>query len=178
MSILTTVTGGIYKWIAMAGIGLGLAVGGFFYGRHVGAEVSKVAISNYENKVTTQDNEINSLLTPEAIHIATEYTTKVVHIKDTGKTNDQIITNTVTDKQFLSHGWVSDYNASITGNAIDPTTSANGASSGLTAAAALTGIADNNTTCLNYKEELSGLQAYINGYNAAVNKVNATNKKK
>ena len=177
MSILTTLTGGIYKYIAIAGIGLGLAVGGFFYGRHVGVEVSKVTIANYENKVTAQDNEINSLLTPEVMTIATQYITKTIQIKDTGKTNDQIITNTVTDKQPLSRGWVLDYNASLAGNPINPTTSADATPSGLSATAALVGIADNNTTCLNYKEQVIGLQAYINGYNAAVTKVNAKGKK-
>lgn len=171
MSILTTLTGGIYKYIAIAGIALGLAVGGYFYGHHVGAEESKITIANFENKVTTQDNQINSLLTPESVQIATEFVTKTVHIKDTGKTNDQIITNTVIDKQLLSRGWVRAHDSSAAGEPVNPTTSADATPSTITAVDALKTINDNYTSCNQYREQIIGLQQYINGYNAAVESI-------
>jgi hypothetical protein len=177
MSILSTITGGIWKYVAIAGIGLGLAVGGFFYGRHVGVEVSKVAIANFTASKDSELTEVAAIQSPVVYKIITQYVTRTVHIKDVGETNDKIITSTVADHGILSTGFVYDYNTSITGSPIDPTLSANGASSGLTAAQALVGIADNNTICLSYKEQVIGLQAYINGYNAAVSKANADAKK-
>jgi hypothetical protein len=178
MSILTGLTTGIYKYIAIAGIGLGLAVGGYFYGLHNGKLESKVAISNFTASKDTELNDLNSIETHTVYQIITQYVTKIVHIKDVGDINDQIIAKNVPDHEFLSNGWVRSHDAAAAGESIDATTAANDSTTTITAVDALRTINQNYTSCNQYREQIIGLQGYINGYNSAVNKVNEDAKKK
>jgi hypothetical protein len=178
MGILSTLTSSPYMLAAKIALGIALIGGAYLYGLHNGNLQSEVAIANFQKTKAAESNELNAIEIPTVYKIITQFTTKVVHIKDVGVNNDQVIQNFVSDHGPLSVGWVYAYNTSITGQSIDPTIAANGAASGLTAAQALSGINDNNSICLQYKEQIIGLQSYINGYNDAVKKANADIKKK
>lgn len=176
-SIFSTATSGIYKWAAGIGLVLAFTIGSYFYGVHVGDLNATVTIDNFKTTYQKNQTELATIELPVLTKIITQYDTKVVHVKDSGVTNAQIITKIIPDHEYLSNAWVSAHNSIATGEPIDASTAVDGSPSTFTAVDALSTININYTACNKYIEEVKGLQAYINGYNAAINKVNADRKK-
>lgn len=97
--------------------------------------------------------------------------TKIVH------DNATVITKNVPDTQtILSDGWVSAFNASVQGLAIDPTAASVKTPSGVSAVDALNVDNINYGTCLLYKATAQGWQAWYTQQQAAVAKQNKRDK--
>lgn len=182
MSLISSVTsifsGGmttVYKYLAIGGLALSLAVGGYFYGSHVASAAGKLAIA----KIQAADNaKITDLLGIQTItndKIVTQVVTKTVHIHDQTKQIEQNILK-LPDTEHLSFGWVRDYNASINYQVPSTASSTDDATSSVTADSALSTIVQNNGTCEATTEQLSALQAWIKQTQSNVVEANKTKK--
>lgn len=185
-----TIMATIYKWLAIAGVGMALAIGGFFYGKHYGDEQSKVAIAQYEEKVTKLTNDLNKALEPQEMKILVKYVETVVHDHDVGVHNETAAIEDVKPvpadpnkpadnvSKYLSNGWVSTHDAAARSEEVGSSAATDATASTFTAVEALPTITDNYATCNEIRDELIGLQAWVNNYNTTVDKINAQNKKK
>jgi hypothetical protein len=174
MGLLSIATGGmstIYKWLAIGGVILGMCVGAFFYGKHLGDQASAAAISAYAAKRDQQDIDLlgTSTTIGNKIVLQTKTITKVIH-----DNNNQIQSEipTLADTAVLSSGWLRLYNASASGTVPGPTSGTDATPSGVKATDALSTIADNNAICNLNAKELSGLQGFITGEQAAIAAMN------
>jgi hypothetical protein len=179
----------VYKYVAIVGIVLAIAVGSYFYGVHQGDLVSKVAIAQYVQKTTLLQNQLDKALEPQEIQILTKYITKVIHDKQTEVDNHAIIQTKVKDvpasnvaadnvSKFLSNGWVSVHDAAASDTTVDSVAAANDTPSTFTAIDALNTVNANYAACNEYREELIDLQTSISTYNLDIIRLNAANKKK
>lgn len=193
MSILTALSpagimGTVYKWLAIAGIGMGLAIGGFFYGRHYGDEQAKVTIDNYKTQIDGLDIKLANAFQPQELQVVTKYVTQTIHDTQVGVDNGKTIQTQVKNvppvsniaddvDKFLSVGWVSTYNAITADTAVASSTAANAAPSTFTAIDALYTDSINYATCKQYSETIDALRTIIIDYNNDIAAINAKNKK-
>lgn len=163
MSILSSVTslatGGqstLYKWGAIVGGILVIAIGSFFYGKHLGDLQSKEQIASYVDQRDKALLAIQALQNNTNVKVITKFVTRTQVIHDH---NDQIQEDIkkLTDSMLLSDDWLRIYNDSIS-ELPDSTSEANGSATGIKATEALSGIANNNSICLSYKAQLEALQ--------------------
>lgn len=178
MSIISSITsiasGGmskVYKWLAILGVVLSIAVGSYFYGVHMESQKGKAEISAMKAKYEGEEADLLGLQTISTTRIVTQVVTKTVIIHDQANTINTLIP-LVPDTQPLSVGWLSIYNASATGSEVDAASASDGSSSGTTASGALPTITNNNEVCRAQAVQLQGLIDYINAYNANVDEVN------
>jgi hypothetical protein len=179
----------VYKWLAIAGIGLAIGVGSYFYGVHVGDDNSKIAIASYAANVTKLTTELDDAIQPQAISVVTKYVTQVIHDQQSGVNNNATAKTIVKEvptsnvaadnvSKFVSNGFVSVYNSAIAGTTATSASAADGAASSFTAIDVLANDTRNYATCNEVREELIGLQTWVNDYNADIAKINSANKKK
>jgi len=161
-SVTTLFSGGtsvLYKWGAIAGGILIVAVGSYFYGNHVGSMKSKVEIANYVDQRDKALIAIQALQGKTNVRVITKYVTRTQVIHDNQQHIQDDIKNVPDINTVLSAGWLHVYNGSIselsgtTGTASDPTPA-------IKATDALSGIAVNNATCLEYKARAEALIEY------------------
>ena len=160
MSILSFATGGmstVYKYAAIGGLALALAVGGFFYGLHVGNLQSKAAIATYADKRDKQDIDLLGLNTVTVNRIVTQTITQTKVIHDNAVQTSNIAITLVPDHELFSLGWVRTYNASTTGDVPSAADAADATPSSIEANAGLATITENNATCLLYKQRAEAL---------------------
>lgn len=123
MGILSFATGGmstVYKYLAIGGVALALAVGCYFYGRHDGTEAGKLAIAQLTAKYEKQLTDLLGVQTITNTKIITQVVTKIVTIHDNANKGDQAAQNDTDDKNIiLSPKWTCIHNAAVDGS--DPT---------------------------------------------------------
>ena len=184
----TNIMATVYKWLAIVGVAAVLTIGGFFYGKHYGDEQSSVVIAKYEEKVTDLTSKLNIALAPKEAQVIVKYITQVIHDKQTGVDNEKASTEVKdvpadTSKpadnvsKFISNGWVSVHDAAAADTTVTSDAAANDTPSTFTAPEALTTISDNYTLCNEYREQVIGLQNYINTYNSTIAAINKKNLK-
>lgn len=181
MSIWTTFasvgTGGlstVYKYAAIAAVVMVLIGIAGFKGYSLGSAKSKEVIAEY---IAKHDQEVTDLLGMQIVtnnKILTQVITKTQIIHDHGVTNETIANTIVPDHQFLSLGWLRTHDSAAAGNAVDPTSAADGTPSTTQANTALSTVVDNYATCEVTRTELIGLQQWITETNA---NIAAANKK-
>lgn len=163
----------IYGGIAVAIIGL------FIWGRvEWHNSVTKAAQVRIDQYIATQKKdaeEIKKTTDDNTKQVEIRYVDRVQTITKVVHDTKTIIETKVPDvKTILSDGWVSTYNASVQGLAIDPVAAAVATPSGVNATEALDTVNDNNGQCLAYVAQIEGLQTWITTTKA---QIDAQNKK-
>jgi len=158
-SVTSVFTGGqstLYKWLAIGGVLLALLVGSFLYGLHYGNLQSKTTIANYADQRDKALLAIQALQNNTNVKVVTKFVTRTQVIHDH---NEQIKDDIgkLADSVQLSADWLRIYNDSI--DQLSSTSSqSDGTTSGIKATEAISGITDNNATCLSYKAQLEAFQ--------------------
>jgi hypothetical protein len=180
MSIITTalktVVGGlpsIWLWVGgAAAVGAAL-LGVRLYWDHSVTVAADARIAQY---VATLKKEETALATKEANNntkIQIQYVDRVKTITKVVHTNSNIITTKVPDiNTILSDGWVSAFNSSAKGLAIDPTAASDKTPSGVNADQALNVVNTNNGICLEWKAEVDSWQNWYNTQKKAIDDQN------
>jgi hypothetical protein len=176
MSLISTITnlasGGttvLYRYAAIAGAILALCVGSFSFGLHQGGLKSKAAIATYADERDKALLAVQALQNDTNIKVVTKYITRTQVIHDHAEQIHNDIDH-LTDTAVLSLGWLQSYNDSLgelpatPSGTSDPTPA-------IGAVTALSGIADNNATCLAYKARAEALMDYERQTQANIAKV-------
>lgn len=161
------------------GIGIGLALALFamwfatktiYYDK--GINVSKVEIERYKGEKKKLETDLAQAQSRVVERVVTQLVTRTAYIDRVVYKNRDVI-KTVVPKQFLlSKGWIYAYNQSIKGLEIDPVLAADGRSSVVQDATALSYISENNGVALRNAEKVNSLQLYITETQKAYENVN------
>jgi hypothetical protein len=167
-----------YK-VAGVAVAVALLYGGGYYtgyaGEHKKFEAYKVQQQLHDMKVEAKFNEELRTRTDK---LMTDYNANLAQIINRGSINVTTAREVVPHQYDLSNGWISLHDRSARSEPIDPTSAADGTSSGIGDNQALATVVTNYSRCNLNAEQLTALQAYITQYNAAAAEAEKEAKKK
>lgn len=171
MSLLTSAIPLPYRILAVFVIAVTLFVGGFAYGKHLGDQKSQATIATYTATRDKQDLDLLGVNLKTSDRIVVQTITQVNTIHDNNQ-KIQTIIRTVPDTSVLSAGWMRTYNLSASGVVPSTTSGTEDATPTIKATDALSGIADNNATCLIYKQRAEAIIAFEDEVQKNINAAN------
>lgn len=127
-------------------------------GLNRGISLADAEIKSYEARVKELQNEVKEAQGKVSIKVEKEYIDRVVTRERIVYRNNDIIVEVVPETFELSRGWVHSYNQTVQGKPVDPEAAGDPTSSGVTDAAGLQTIAQNNAICLANTDKLIALQ--------------------
>lgn len=139
-----------------------VAFGSMQVGLTKGRAESKVAIAQYETKLSDLRAKISEKQTVTDTKIVTKYITDVKEVEKIIYRNRDVIKTVVPEKYYLTKGWLYAYNQSVRGLPIDAVLAANDEDSGIIDSVGLETINDNNGKCIAREAQITGLQDWIN----------------
>jgi hypothetical protein len=184
MSALTTILSDAFKavvgglpsiWVWVGGAAaLGAALlGARLYWDHSVTVAADARIAQYVATLRKDETDLATIETRNNTKIQIQYQTQIKTITKVVHDNSTVITTKVPDiNTILSDGWVSAFNSSAKGLAIDPTAASVKTPSGVNADQALNVVNTNNGICLDWKAEVDAWQNWYNTQKTAINNQN------
>jgi len=164
-----------YLWGAGALAAISLVVAGeVWFHNKVEADAQK-EISAYIAKKDKDDAQLTALITADVADLKAQLAQKQKVITKTVVQNHTVIQTVPDINTILSQGWVSAFNASAKGLAIDPVAAKVATPSGINADQALDTINTNNGICQNNLALLNAAQQYLRDQQAVVAEMNKKN---
>lgn len=162
-----------YKLLAAAA----LIAGVFFYGYMKGSAYAEAELARYSAKKEAQIAELERTSSAISTQVVTEYVDRVNTIREKEYVYRDIAQDSVPGQYDLSNGWVYTHDASATGSNADATRASDATPSGIKDNTALVSIISNYANCQANAEQLRQLQQWIIQNKAAVDEINAKEKK-
>lgn len=130
-------------------------------GLNKGISLADAEIKSYEARVQELQNEVKAAQGKVSIKVEKEYIDRVVTRERIVYRNNEVIVEVVPETFELSKGWVHSYNQTVQGKDVDPQAASDPTSSGVSDAAGLQTIAQNNAMCQANTDKLIALQNWI-----------------
>ncbi len=168
---IKTAIGGVpslYLWLGGAVLAGSLLIGARVYWDHSVTKAADKVIAAYVAQKTKDDAALSAVEVKTNTKIVVQYQDRVKTIVQQGKTNVQTIIQYVPDREYLSKQWVQDHDISAAGGSIDATKPVDATASEFTASEALATVADNYSTCQQYKARVDAWEAWLAQTNADI----------
>lgn len=162
-----------YKLLA---IGAAL-VGVFIFGYMKGSAYAEAELARFSAEKSAQIAELEKKNSEISTQVVTEYVDRVNTIREKEYVYRDVVKNNVPAQHDMSNGWVYTHDISATSGNADPTRASDASPSGVKDNTALLTIISNYATCMQNREQLIGLQRWINDNKSAVDKMSEEKKK-
>jgi hypothetical protein len=157
----------------------GAVIGGKIWFHNKVEAAAQKEINAYIAKDRTEQADLTAIIIADNAKIKLQLQTTTNTITKIVTVNHDVIVDRVPDtKTILSDGWVSAFNSSVKGVAIDPVAASDATPSGVDADQALDVINTNNGICQANAAELAAAQQFLLDQQTAVAHENAKNKVK
>jgi len=158
-----------------ATLALSLVIGGAYFIGHSayqrGLNVSKVAISEYETKLTELDKQLILARANVTTKFQTQYVDRVLERERIVYRNRETIVTQVPEQYNLSEGWVHAHNSASQARPITPELASNPEPSRYTDKQALEVVTANYAICKANEEQLTALQNWYRAQQEATNEI-------